>query len=161
VRGVHGAVAGLIGGLVAAGAMSLAHTAIAALAPEPEVAAAPQRPEEEDATVKVAAAVTGLAGGRLDEADKPMAGTLVHYAFGGLVGATYGVAAELLPVVTAAIGLPFGFAVWLGAHVVTVPALGLAAPPTRRPVRKETEEFGLHLVYGVTTELVRRLLRGG
>jgi putative membrane protein len=159
-RWVRGAGAGFVGGLVAAGAMSVAHALNAALAAEPEDAAAPQGSKEEDATVKVAAVVTGLAGRQLEEAAKPMAGTLVHYAFGGLVGAAYGVAAEVVPTVTAAVGLSFGVAVWLGAHVVTVPALGLAEPPTRRPVRKEAEEFGLHLVYGVTTELVRRLLRG-
>ena len=62
------------------------------------------------------------------------------------------------PRVTAAVGFPFGVAVWLGAHVVAVPALGLGNPPTRRPIRQEAEEFGLHTVYGVTTELVRRRL---
>jgi hypothetical protein len=41
--------------------------------------------------------------------------------------------------VSRAFGLPFGAAVWLGAHIVAVPALGL------------------HLVYGSITELVRRV----
>jgi uncharacterized membrane protein YagU involved in acid resistance len=83
----------------------------------------------------------------------------VHYAFGASVGAFYGAVAEIVPRVTAGLGLPFGAAVWLGAHVLVVPALGLSEPPTRRPVRQEAEECGLHLVYGVTTELARRLLR--
>jgi len=45
-----------------------------------------------------------------------------------------------------------------GAHVIAVPALGLAEPPTRRPRSEEGLEFALHLVYGVVTELVRRLV---
>jgi len=53
--------------------------------------------------------------------------------------------------------LPFGTAVWLGAHVLALRTLGLAEPPTRQPVGKEAEEFGLRLVYGSTTELVRTL----
>jgi uncharacterized membrane protein YagU involved in acid resistance len=57
-------------------------------------------------------------------------------------------------------GLPFGAAVWLGAHVMTVPALGLAEPPTRQPLAKEMPELGMHFLYGTVTELVRRLLRG-
>jgi putative membrane protein len=57
--------------------------------------------------------------------------------------------------------LPFGVAVWLGAHVIVVPALGLAPPPTRRPLGKEAVEFVLHLVYGAVTELGRRQLRRG
>ena len=67
--------------------------------------------------------------------------------------------AEVAPRVTVALGLPFGVAVWLGAHVIVVPALGLAAPPTRRPPPKEALEFFLHLVYGAVREVVRRLVR--
>jgi putative membrane protein len=158
VHWVRGVVAGLVGGLVAAGAMSLAHTAVGALAPAP---ASPLTPgeEEEDATVKVASAVSRLFGRPLVDEDKPRAGTLVHYGFGALVGAGYGFVAEFLPIVTRAVGIPFGAAVWLGAHVIAVPALGLAEPPTRRPLRNEAEEFALHLVYGAATELIRRLAR--
>jgi len=44
--------------------------------------------------------------------------------------------------------------------VMTVPALGLAEPPTRQPLAKEMPELGMHFLYGMVTELVRRLLRG-
>lgn len=152
----RGAVVGLIGGLIAAGAMSVAHRLVGEVAPRPEP---PPSSREEDSTVKVASAVTRQAGYRLAEDQKPKAGTMVHYAFGGSVGAFYGAVAEIVPRVTAGVGLPFGVAVWLGAHVIVVPALGLSEPPPRRPVRQEAEEFGLHLVYGLTTELARRLLR--
>src|SRR5262245_43404120 len=40
----------------------------------------------------------------------------------GCVGALYGAAAEIVPRVRMALGLPFGAAVWLGAHVIAVPA---------------------------------------
>lgn len=153
---LRGALAGLAGGLLAAGAMSLAHRLVGAALPEPEV---PPGQEATDSTVEVASAALRLVGRSLDEGDEPLAGTIVHYAFGAVVGAVYGAVAELVPRVTAVVGVPFGAAVWLGAHVITVPALGLAEPPPRRPPRKEAEELGLHLVYGMTTELVRRLLR--
>jgi putative membrane protein len=151
----RGALLGLVGGLVAAGAMSLAHRVASALGPK---AAAPPASPEKDSTVKVAWAVTRQVGYDLTEDQEPRASSIVHYAFGASVGALYGAVAEIVPRVTALVGLPFGVAIWLGAHVVAVPALGLADPPTRRPVRQEAEEFGLHAVYGVTTELVRRLL---
>ena len=150
---MRGAVAGLLGGLLAAGAMSLMHTVLA----EGDSEGSPSTPPD-DPTVKVAAAATRLVGYRLGEAEKAPAGSIVHYAFGAAVGAFYGAVAEIVPRVTAAVGFPFGVAVWLGAHVVAVPALGLGDPPTRRPIREEAEEFGLHAVYGVTTELVRRRL---
>ena len=50
-----------------------------------------------------------------------------------------------------------------GARLLEVlqagPALGLAESPVGQHAAKEAEEFGLHLVYGTITELVRRLLR--
>ncbi len=152
---IQGALAGLIGGLLAAGAMSVAHRLVGDMIPKPPASVLQQ---QEDSTVKVASLALRLVGRTLAEHEKPLAGTIVHYAFGAVVGAVYGVVAKVVPLVTAAFGLPFGIAVWLGAHVIMVPALGLAEPPTRQPLGKEAHEFGLHLVYGVVTELVRRLL---
>jgi putative membrane protein len=151
---VRGAFVGFVGGLLAAGAMSFAHRLVADLLPNAE---APEQPAD-DPTVKVASQALRLVGRPLAEADKPVAGNIVHYGFGAVIGCVYGAVAEVVPRVTAALGLPFGVAVWLGAHVIAVPALGLAEPPTRQPVGKEAEELGLHLIYGLTTELVRRLL---
>ncbi len=97
-------------------------------------------------------AVAGLVGGLR------AAGAIVHYAFGAIVGTLYGAAAEIAPRAKTALGLPFGAAVWLGAHVVAVPALGLAESPVRQPLGREAEEFGLHLLYGSITDLARGLL---
>ena len=152
---VRGAFAGFVGGLLAAGAMSLAHRLVADMVPKPE---ASETQPADDATVKVASQALRLIGRPLAEDEKPLAGSIVHYGFGAVIGSVYGAVAEVMPRVTVALGLPFGIAVWLGAHVIAVPALGLADPPMRRPVGKDPEEFGLHLVYGLTTELVRRLL---
>jgi putative membrane protein len=154
-------VAGLVGGVIAAGAMSLVHQGVAGLsARAPQEQSPPNQHQDEDATVKIANGIARwLFHGPLPAAKKPLAGNLVHYAFGASVGALYGGVAAVVPSVTTAVGLPFGVAVWLGAHVITVPALGLAEPPTRQPPAKEGLEFVLHLVYGVVTELVRRLAR--
>ena len=152
----RGAVLGLVGGLLATGAMSLVHRLLDDRIPKSRT---PATEQPDDSTVKVASAVTSLVGHRLTDDQKARAGSAVHYVFGASVGAVYGAVAEVVPRVTAALGLPFGIAVWLGAHVIAVPALGLAEPPTRRPVAKEGEEFALHLVYGAATEVARRLLR--
>jgi putative membrane protein len=149
----RGVLAGLVGGLIAAGAMSLAHNALAEKKTPAEAG--------DDATVKTADAIMRTVLGQpLPENKKSLAGTLVHYAFGGVMGALYGGVAEVAPRIVTGFGLPFGAAVWLGAHVLTVPALGLAEPATRQPLSKEAPELGLHLLYGAVTEPVRRLLRG-
>ena len=154
----RGVVAGLVGGVIAAGAMSVAHKMAGSLTGAAQKPPPDQR-EEEDSTVKVADGMARWILQRpLTENEKPLASNLVHYAFGASVGALYGGVATFVPRVTAGVGLPFGVAVWLGAHVIAVPALGLAEPPTRRPRSEEGLEFALHLVYGVVTELVRRLV---
>jgi uncharacterized membrane protein YagU involved in acid resistance len=156
----RGIVAGLIGGAVAAGAMSVAHKGLIAIGSSTrQPTAAAEQEQDEDATVKVARAIAGWLHLPLPTDKKPLAGSLVHYAFGATVGGLYGGLATVAPRATAALGLPFGVAVWLGAHVIMVPALGLAPPPTRQPPLKEAFEFALHLVYGGVTELARRFIR--
>src|SRR5262249_10717354 len=150
----RGAVAGLLGGLLAAGAMSLAHR----LLTDPDTQAA-QSAGPEDPTIKVASAATCLAGYRLRKEHKAAAGSIGHYAFAAAAAAGYGAAPRIARMAKIALGLPFGTAVWLGAHVVAVPALGLAESPARQPLGKEAGEFGLHLLYGSVTGLVYRLLR--
>lgn len=158
---LRGIIAGLVAGVIGAGAMSIVHKGLIAINPgtRPPTAAAEQE-QDEDATVKVANGITRwLLHRPLPEDKKPLAGTIVHYAFGAGIGGLYGGLATVMPRLTLALGLPFGVAVWLGAHVIMVPALGLAAPPTRQPPLKEALEFVLHLVYGAVTELARRLIR--
>jgi putative membrane protein len=96
-------------------------------------------------------------GRGLSERQKPTAGSAVHYGFGAAMGITYGILAAASRVATVGWGMGFGAAVWLGAHVIMVPALGLAPPPARQPLPKEGLELGMHLLYGVTVHLVRRV----
>ena len=157
---LRGVVAGLVAGVVGAGAMSIVHKGITAITSGTPPPAAAGQEQDEDATVKVADGIMrGLLHRPLPDDKKPLAGTIVHYAFGAGVGGLYGGLATVIPRITVGLGLPFGAAVWLGAHVIMVPALGLAAPPTRQPPLKEALEFALHLVYGAVTELARRLIR--
>jgi uncharacterized membrane protein YagU involved in acid resistance len=116
--------------------------------------------KEEDSTAKTAAAISeGLFHHALAEEEKKVAGAAVHYGFGAGVGGVYGAVAEILPRVTKGGGVPFGTAVWLGAHVIMVPALGLSRPATQSPLPKEVAELAAHFVYGAVTELIRRLIR--
>lgn len=149
-------IGGLVGGLLGAGVMSAGHALVTSLtgkdAPPPA-----STPEEEDSTVKVATRVSEIVRGRpLGEAEKPLAGHLVHYGFGGAMGLLYGVASVATPIVTLGTGTAFGAAVWLGAHAIVVPALGLARSPLRQPLGKEALELVLHLAYGLTVGLVHR-----
>lgn len=96
---------------------------------------------------------------RLSEDEKHVAGTVAHYAFGASTGAIYGVSAEVVAEVAAGAGLPFGAAVWLMADEVVVPAFGLSKLPTDYPLSKHAYALASHLVYGLTTDLVRKAVR--
>lgn len=116
--------------------------------------------EEEDATVKTAQRISQRVFHHdLSDNEKQIAGPVVHYGYGSLVGAMYGGLAELLPAVSAGAGLPFGFALWLLGDEVAVPALGLAKPPTEYPPSTHADALAAHFAYGFTTDLLRRVLR--
>ncbi len=121
---------------------------------------AQQKQQGDDATVKAADKLSrGLFHHELSQEEKKVAGPAMHYGFGALTGAAYGVLAELAPAVTRGVGAPFGTAVWLGADEVAVPAFGLSGPPWEHPASVHARALAAHLVYGVTTEGLRRLAR--
>ncbi len=134
--------------------MSVAHSLVASAG---QREASPPA-QGDDATVKVADALSRIVRDRsLSEREKPTAGSAVHYGFGAAMGVTYGIVAAATRVATVGWGMGFGMAVWLGAHVIMVPALGLAPSPLRQPLPREGLELGMHLLYGVTVHLVRRV----
>jgi len=116
--------------------------------------------EQEPANEKAAEAISENVFGReLEKREKKVAGEAVHYAMGATSGAIYGVVSELMPFTTVGAGLPFGAAVWLIADDVAVPALGLSKSPTEYPLSTHAYALASHLVYGLTTELVRGAVR--
>ncbi|MBV8810609.1 MAG: DUF1440 domain-containing protein [Acidobacteriaceae bacterium] len=146
--------AGAVAGLAGSFAMSQFHALLPQSTP-------PTRQNGEDSTVKVASAISHVIFDHdLSGHEEEIAGPLVHYVFGTGVGALYGTVVEYAKPVQAGWGLAFGTAVWLGAHVLIVPALGLSEPITRSSSSAEAAEFAAHLVYGTVVESVRRVLHG-
>ena len=116
--------------------------------------------EQEPATVKAAGMISEkIFGHQLAKEKKHMAGAAVHYATGAASGAVYGVAAEVAPNVTVGAGIPFGTAVWLVVDETAVPLLGLSKGPTAYPLSTHIYALASHFVYGLTTDMARRVLR--
>ena len=116
---------------------------------------------DEPASMKIASAVAAPVIGRpLNTEEKEIGGPIMHYLFGALMGAMYGASAETQQSTTAGAGIPFGTAVWLAADEVGVPLAGLSASPTNYPLSRHLAAFASHIVFGLTVEGVRRLLRG-
>ena len=115
---------------------------------------------DDNAAVRTGNAVSELVfDHHLTKSEKEVAGAVAHYAMGVTSGAIYGAVAEVMPAATVAEGLPFGAAVWLLADEAVVPALGLSRKTTDYPPSIHAYAFASHLVYGLTTELVRRAVR--
>lgn len=113
-------------------------------------------PSTVKAADRVAMAVTGHP---VPPAHREAAGEAVHYATGAGVGVLYGALAELAPGPTFGFGAAYGAAVALGLDDTVVPALGLSEGPAETPPSVHAYSMASHLVYGLTLEAARRLIR--
>lgn len=164
---LKGAIAGLIGGLVASWTMNKFQAAVTAITESMDETKgksgkkeSQSGEDEEPATVKAASAVSeGVFGHELTKREKEPAGEAVHFTTGGVSGAVYGAAAELMPAVTLGAGIPFGTAVWLVVDEGAVPLFGFSKSPTEYPASTHAYALASHFVYGVSTEVVRRAVR--
>jgi putative membrane protein len=140
-----GLLAGLIGGLVATAAKTLAEKIY-----PPRTHGEPEPPE---------VLVEKLAGDELVSTKKQFATGAIYWGFGALTGAAYGAVVEYYPPTSAKDGAGFGMALSSLTHDTVLPAMGLAADPEEQTARERTSEMATHVVYGVVTETVRRLVR--
>ncbi len=160
-----GLMAGVVGGVVASWAMDRFQYWWLSFGggDELELQQAPsseKRNQEEPATVKTASSISeGVFGHSLTAREKEVAGPVVHYAVGTTAGAMYGLAAEYEPDVTTAAGIPFGAAFWLIVDEGALPLLGLAKGPAVYPLSTHAYALASHLVFGLTTEVVRNAVR--
>lgn len=166
--GFKGAVAGFVGGLAGTWAMSEYQALWSRVVngAEPRSSAGrhdardwQEKNEGTNANELAADAVARATVGRsLDEPELAVAAPLMHYAFGSGVSMVYGALAEGAPWVTSGQGTAFGTLVWAGADEGIVPALGLSHP-SGYPVESHLQALTAHLVFGFTTEIVRRAVR--
>jgi hypothetical protein len=151
-----GIVAGALGGLAAGYVMERFQAAWT----KAEEAGGGASGGGDSATVKAADRVAVAATGHpVPSAHREAAGEAVHYATGAGVGAVYGLLAEFAPRATFGLGAGYGTAVALGLDEMIVPALGLGKPATETPPSTHAYSLASHLVYGLTLEGVRRIVR--
>ncbi|QHJ01270.1 DUF1440 domain-containing protein [Xylophilus rhododendri] len=146
-----GLASGLAAGLIGAVAM----TAFQALLARASITSGVSgRPSTEKAADQAARLTTGHS---LPRSALPVAGEAVHYLIGSLVGGAYGMAAGLVPQVTAVRGAAFG---WVAATVVDetlVPAFGFGDPFWKAPLISHPYSYVSHTVFGMSTEAARKL----
>lgn len=140
-----GLLAGLIGGIVATAAKSLAEKVY-----PPRVEGQPEPPE---------VLAEKVAGHELSGTARTLAAETIHWGFGATAGAAYGVLAEYFPAATAKDGASFGMALQALTHEGALPVIGLAATPEEQTPREHASEMATHVIFGIVTETVRRFVR--
>ena len=140
-----GLIAGLIAGLAATAAKALAERIF------PPHTHGELEPQE--------LAVECVAGDTLTPVAKARFSEGLRWGLGASAGAAYGAVAEFYPEATARHGASFGLALEALSHEAALPALGLAVEPEEQTAREHGSEITSYVVYGVTAELVRRLVR--
>ena len=101
--------------------------------------------------------VEGLFGIELAPSRARLVNNVMHWAYGILNGAQYGIVAESLPTTRIRYGLPFGTAVWASDYVI-LPAAKLYEPIWTYDVKTLANDLSAHLVYGLATAAALRLL---
>lgn len=156
-----GLAAGLVGGLVASWTTNQFQSFLSKVQKSSSQRKREEQQEEsEDATMKAADKLwQEVTGSPLTKEAKKTAGPIVHYVFGSTMGAVYGAVVEHTPWAKAVTGIPFGALLFVGADEVAVPAFGLSKSPQEYPLSSHASALVAHAVYGVTTEVVRRMIR--
>jgi putative membrane protein len=142
---IKGFLAGTVGGLAGAAAKAAAE--------------AVYPPRTQGQIPPPAVLVNRISDRPLSEAEEEASVQVIHWGFGALVGGVYGAAAEYMPAVTGRLGASFGLTVCGITHAATLPLMGLTEKPEDQPLRESGSEVVTHAIYGVTTEVVRRLTR--
>jgi hypothetical protein len=99
----------------------------------------------------------GLFRRELPDHRAALVNNVTHWGYGIVNGAPYGVLVGSLAAPQVRYGVPFGAAVW-GTSYVVLPAAGLYQPIWEYSGRVLAKDLSAHLVYGLTTAAVFRLL---
>jgi putative membrane protein len=150
-----GLLAGIAGGLVGSVAKSYAET----LFPPRLDHQTPHTSGRSGPPAVVADQLASATGTSFSELERHATATGLHWGFGTLIGGVYGTIAELQPKATSWSGIPFGLTVNRVAHDQLLPAMGAIDPKAEQPAQERISQWMTHLVYGISTELVRRQVR--
>jgi uncharacterized membrane protein YagU involved in acid resistance len=96
----------------------------------------------------------------LDDPERTIATGILHFGIGAVGGASYSVAARLIPVHSVLRGIGFGLLVWVTGYMGWLPALGILQPATKHPAQRNALMIVAHLVWGSVTGLVFAALTG-
>jgi hypothetical protein len=118
------------------------------------------RPGGMDPAHVIANKVAGAFGKELSPRQPHPAGIAVHYSLGIGPGALYGAVQDRAPALGTGRGALFGLGLFLIQDELVNAATGLSARPRQYPWQAHARGVIAHIVYGVVTDTLLRVLKG-
>lgn len=144
----RGVISGFVGGLAGTAVKSL----IEHFLPVRKI-------EQRSAQIKIVDDLsTKITGYPISSQNEELAEQLVNFPFGASIGAAYGYGKKDKDELNIKDGVILGSSTWFSTHETSLPILGLESKPTDIPMKMQANELFAHVMFGVTTELVRNLV---
>lgn len=141
----RGLVAGIIGGLAGTAVKSLVETFLPV-----------RKVEDRTARIKILDDLsTKITGTPISMHNEAIAEQMVGFPIGASIGAAYGYGKRDKPEMRLTDGAILGASTWISTHETSLPLLGLKEKPTDIPLKMQANELLAHVLFGITTEVVR------
>ena len=112
--------------------------------------------DEKSAQLKVVDELSEkITGSPIEVQNEGIVEQLVNIPLGASVGAAYGYSRRDKDDVNIVDGMILGASTWASTHETTFPLIGLEKSPKEIPVKIQLNELFAHVVFGVTTEIMR------
>ncbi|WP_373058586.1 DUF1440 domain-containing protein [Zunongwangia sp. H14] len=141
----RGVISGVIGGLAGTAVKSLVEKFIKV-----------RKIEHRSAQIKILDDLsTKITGSPISVHNEALAEQLLNVPVGASLGAAYGYKHRDKDEFNIKNGIILGSSTWISTHPTSLPILGLEAKPVDVPLKMQANELFAHVLFGVTTELVR------
>ena len=98
---------------------------------------------------------TKILGSPISRDHEALAEQLVNFPIGSSIGAAYGYGKKDKDEFRLTDGVILGASTWFTTHETSLPMLGLESNPKNIPIKMQANELFAHVLFGITTELVR------
>ena len=141
----RGLLAGVIGGLAGTAVKSLVEHFLTV-----------RKIEQRSAQIKIIDDLsTKITGSPISVDNEELAEQIVNFPIGASVGAAYGFGKKDDDELNIKDGIILGGSTWITTHETSLPMMGLEPKPTDVPIRMQMNELFAHVLFGITTEIVR------
>jgi putative membrane protein len=141
----RGLLAGVLGGLAGTAVKSLVEHFLPV-----------RKIEQRSAQIKIVDDLsTKITGSPISVNNEELAEQLVNFPMGASVGAAYGFGKKDNEELNIRDGIILGGSTWISTHETSLPMMGLEPKPTDVPIKMQMNELFAHVLFGITTEVVR------